>query len=63
MLFNFWGISAYFRRSWFCSRRLSVFELGTKIQSNFCSKLVHCVMIDKKKTPKEREENDDQRIH
>ncbi|EFT37727.1 hypothetical protein HMPREF9494_02434, partial [Enterococcus faecalis TX2137] len=48
---------------WFCSRRLSVFELGTKIQNNFCSKLVHCVMIDKKKTPKEREENDDQRIH
>ena len=36
---------------------------GTKIQNNFCSKLVHCVMIDKKKTPKEREENDDQRIH
>ncbi|WP_429864538.1 FAD-dependent oxidoreductase [Enterococcus faecalis] len=25
--------------------------------------IVHCVMIDKKKTPKEREENDDQRIH
>ncbi|OSM20533.1 hypothetical protein B6S39_08500, partial [Enterococcus faecalis] len=23
MLFNFWRISAYFRRSWFCSRRLS----------------------------------------
>ncbi|PQE36529.1 hypothetical protein CUS07_04650 [Enterococcus faecalis] len=39
MLFNFWGISAYFRRSWFCSRRLSVFELGTKIQSNFCLRL------------------------
>ena len=24
--FNFWRISAYFRRSWFCSRRLSGFE-------------------------------------
>ncbi|OXM10947.1 hypothetical protein CEF12_16540, partial [Enterococcus faecalis] len=24
------------RRSWFCSRRLSVFERGAKIQSDFC---------------------------
>ncbi|OSM19903.1 hypothetical protein B6S39_11730, partial [Enterococcus faecalis] len=24
MFFNFWRISAYFRRSCFCSRRLSV---------------------------------------
>ncbi|MBC2849751.1 hypothetical protein EYY49_15050 [Enterococcus faecalis] len=32
-------MSAYFRRSWFCSRRLSVFEPGTKIQSDFCSRL------------------------
>ncbi|WP_080114062.1 hypothetical protein [Enterococcus faecalis] len=31
MLFNFWRISAYFRRSWFCSRRLSVFERGAKM--------------------------------
>ncbi|PQD29195.1 hypothetical protein CUM64_15165, partial [Enterococcus faecalis] len=31
---------AYFRRSWFCSRRLSVFERGAKIQSDFCSTLV-----------------------
>ncbi|PQD53983.1 hypothetical protein CUM55_14235, partial [Enterococcus faecalis] len=28
MIFDFWRISAYFRRSWFCSRRLSVFERG-----------------------------------
>ncbi|RXV09473.1 hypothetical protein CYQ40_13140 [Enterococcus faecalis] len=34
-LFDFWRISAYFRRSWFCSRRLSVFERGAKIQSIF----------------------------
>ncbi|WP_270287213.1 hypothetical protein [Enterococcus faecalis] len=39
MLFNFWRISAYFRRSWFCSRRLSGFEPGTKIQSDFCPRL------------------------
>ncbi|EFU08479.1 hypothetical protein HMPREF9516_01912 [Enterococcus faecalis TX1302] len=32
-------ISAYFRRSWFCSRRLSDFEPGTKIQSDFCHRL------------------------
>ncbi|MCU7701526.1 hypothetical protein ODV97_19085 [Enterococcus gallinarum] len=46
MFFNFWRISAYFRRSCFCSRRLSVFERGAKIQSDFCptriySKLSH----------------------
>ncbi|PQC61745.1 hypothetical protein CUN05_13055, partial [Enterococcus faecalis] len=35
MFFNFWRISAYFRRGCFCSRRLSVFERGTKIQSDF----------------------------
>ncbi|PQD28494.1 hypothetical protein CUM64_15555, partial [Enterococcus faecalis] len=39
MLFVFRGISAYFRRSCFCSRRLSVFERGTKIQSDFCPTL------------------------
>ncbi|PQD77928.1 hypothetical protein CUM84_02030, partial [Enterococcus faecalis] len=38
-LFDFWRISAYFRRSWFCSRRLSVFERGAKIQSDFCPTL------------------------
>ncbi|PQF93196.1 hypothetical protein CUS49_03695 [Enterococcus faecalis] len=36
MLFNFWIISAYFRRSWFCSRRLSGFAREAKIQSDFC---------------------------
>ncbi|MBO6453756.1 hypothetical protein EY653_07610 [Enterococcus faecalis] len=36
MFCNFWRISAYFRRSCFCSRRLSVFERGAKIQSDFC---------------------------
>ncbi|AQL54587.1 hypothetical protein CEF12_15430 [Enterococcus faecalis] len=40
MLFNFWIISAYFRRSWFCSHRLSVFERGAKIQSDFCPTLL-----------------------
>ncbi|EJV20421.1 hypothetical protein HMPREF1336_00228 [Enterococcus faecalis ERV63] len=39
MLYNFWRISAYFRRSWFCSRRLSDFERGAKIQSDFCPTL------------------------
>ncbi|MUN83038.1 hypothetical protein EZ054_09170 [Enterococcus faecalis] len=39
MFFNFWRISAYFRRSCFCSRRLSVFEHGAKIQSDFCPTL------------------------
>ncbi|EGO9138250.1 hypothetical protein DZ772_09350 [Enterococcus faecalis] len=39
MFFNFWRISAYFRRSCFCSRRLLVFERGAKIQSDFCSTL------------------------
>ncbi|PQD50449.1 hypothetical protein CUM57_05135, partial [Enterococcus faecalis] len=28
------------RRSWFCSRRLSVFERGAKIQSDFCPTLI-----------------------
>nr|WP_080008780.1 hypothetical protein [Enterococcus faecalis] len=40
MFFNFWRISAYFRRSCFCSRRLLVFERGAKIQSDFCSTLL-----------------------
>ncbi|EGO8349625.1 hypothetical protein D7L56_02725 [Enterococcus faecalis] len=39
MFFNFWIIPAYFRRSCFCSRRLSVFERGAKIQSDFCPTL------------------------
>ncbi|EPI25112.1 hypothetical protein D354_00513 [Enterococcus faecalis] len=34
------SLSAYFRKCWFCSRRLSVFERGTKIQSDFCPTLV-----------------------
>ncbi|MFG5611648.1 hypothetical protein ACFJXC_06375, partial [Enterococcus faecalis] len=37
---TFFVISAYFRRSWFCSRRLSVFERGAKIQSDFCPTLI-----------------------
>ncbi|EGO9136954.1 hypothetical protein DZ772_02700 [Enterococcus faecalis] len=40
LIFDFWRISAYFRRSWFCSRRLSVFERGAKIQSDFCPTLL-----------------------
>nr|WP_270293824.1 hypothetical protein [Enterococcus faecalis] len=40
MFFNFWRISAYFRRGCICSRRLSVFERGTKIQSDFCPTLL-----------------------
>ncbi|EJV00563.1 hypothetical protein DRJ72_08275 [Enterococcus faecalis] len=39
MFYNFWIISAYFRRSCFCSRRLSIFKPGTKIQSDFCPRL------------------------
>ncbi|EJV20471.1 hypothetical protein HMPREF1336_00278 [Enterococcus faecalis ERV63] len=39
MFYNFWIISAYFRRSWFCFRRLSVFDPGTKIKSDFCPRL------------------------
>ncbi|UYY33214.1 hypothetical protein OLL87_12815 [Enterococcus faecalis] len=46
MFFNFWRISAYFRRSCFCSRRLSVFERGAKSKVIFVphalySKLSH----------------------
>ncbi|EGO9001893.1 hypothetical protein D2A91_07750 [Enterococcus faecalis] len=41
MFCNFWRISAYFRRSCFCSRRLSVFERGAKIQSDFCPTLFY----------------------
>ncbi|EQA3579146.1 hypothetical protein ACX1Q2_002692 [Enterococcus faecalis] len=40
MFFNFWRISAYFRRSCFCFRRLSIFKPGTKIQSDFCPRLL-----------------------
>ncbi|EJU87163.1 hypothetical protein HMPREF1329_01747 [Enterococcus faecalis ERV116] len=40
MFYNFWRISTYFRRSWFCSRRLSDFERGAKIQSDFCPTLL-----------------------
>ncbi|EGO8940146.1 hypothetical protein CUS56_05315 [Enterococcus faecalis] len=44
MLFNFWRISAYFRRSWFCSRRLSGFEPGTKIFLDFCPRLTFSIL-------------------
>nr|WP_033634197.1 hypothetical protein [Enterococcus faecalis] len=47
-LFDFWRISAYFRRSWFCSRRLLVFERGAKIQSDFCPTLLFFREIIKK---------------
>ncbi|WP_115240646.1 hypothetical protein [Enterococcus faecalis] len=40
MFFNFWRISAYFRRSCFCFRRLSIFKPGTKIQSDFCPRFL-----------------------
>ncbi|MBO1081876.1 hypothetical protein FQT01_14730 [Enterococcus faecalis] len=46
MFFNFWRISAYFRRSCFCSRRLLVFERGTKIQSDFCSTLFFWILSE-----------------
>ncbi|PUA23506.1 hypothetical protein AR682_09015 [Enterococcus faecalis] len=52
MFFNFWRISAYFRRSCFCSRRLSIFKPGTKIQSDFCPRLFFtkkCQYSEKKK--------------
>ncbi|HGS8661914.1 TPA: hypothetical protein ACMUAA_001975 [Enterococcus faecalis] len=39
MLFNFWRISAYFRRSWFCFRRLSGFDPGTKKSGREVEKL------------------------
>ncbi|PQF92690.1 hypothetical protein CUS49_05615 [Enterococcus faecalis] len=39
MFYDFWIISAYFRMSCFYSRRLSVFERGAKIQSDFCPTL------------------------
>ncbi|EPH70474.1 hypothetical protein D930_00430 [Enterococcus faecalis KI-6-1-110608-1] len=48
MIFDFWRISAYFRRSCFCSRRLSVFERGAKIQSDFCPTLLFLREIIKK---------------
>ncbi|EFU12481.1 hypothetical protein HMPREF9517_00949 [Enterococcus faecalis TX1341] len=49
MFFNFWRISAYFRRSCFCSRRLSVFERGAKIQVIFvpCSFLLDYQPLNK----------------
>ncbi|EGO8793808.1 hypothetical protein DVY35_00620 [Enterococcus faecalis] len=52
MFFNFWRISAYFRRSCFCSRRLSVFEHGAKIQSDFCPTLFLLIFFKLQKTPK-----------
>ncbi|EJV28857.1 hypothetical protein HMPREF1339_00501 [Enterococcus faecalis ERV72] len=45
IVFNFWRISAYFRRSWFCSRRLSDFEREAKIQSDFCPTLFFIVLF------------------
>nr|WP_086281196.1 hypothetical protein [Enterococcus faecalis] len=53
MFCNFWRISAYFRRSCFCSRRLSVFERGAKIQSDFCPTLFQLIQkqIDFYKVP------------
>ncbi|EJV30581.1 hypothetical protein HMPREF1342_03284 [Enterococcus faecalis ERV85] len=48
MLFDFWRISAYFRRSCFCSRRLSIFKRGAKIQSDFCPTLLFFREIIKK---------------
>ncbi|EGO8787060.1 hypothetical protein PSG86_08155 [Enterococcus faecalis] len=52
MFFNFWRISAYFRRSRFCSRRLSVFEHGAKIQSDFCPTLFLLISLKLQKTSK-----------
>ncbi|AZV34392.1 hypothetical protein CVT43_08640 [Enterococcus faecalis OG1RF] len=52
MFFNFWRISAYFRRSCFCFRRLSIFKPGTKIQSDFCPRFFFtkkCQYSEKKK--------------
>ncbi|PQB24585.1 hypothetical protein CUN17_07570 [Enterococcus faecalis] len=45
MFFNFWRISAYFRRSCFCFRRLSIFKPGTKIQSDFCPRFLSLFFI------------------
>ncbi|EGO8418935.1 hypothetical protein EL472_05540 [Enterococcus faecalis] len=45
MFFNFWRISAYFRRSCFCPRRLSIFKPGPKIQSDFWPRLCFCLFI------------------
>ncbi|EFT94936.1 hypothetical protein HMPREF9499_00915 [Enterococcus faecalis TX0012] len=42
MFFNFWRISAYFRRSWFCSRRLSVFEREQKSKVIFVPRFLSC---------------------
>ncbi|TQB14481.1 hypothetical protein FKY93_04130 [Enterococcus faecalis] len=52
MFFNFWRISTYFRRSCFCSRRLSVFEHGAKIQSDFCPTLFLLIFFKLQKTSK-----------
>ncbi|EPD1710209.1 hypothetical protein [Enterococcus faecalis] len=49
---NFRRISAYFRRSCFCFRRLSIFKPGTKIQSDFCPRFFFtkkCQYSEKKK--------------
>ncbi|EGO8635411.1 hypothetical protein CUN22_03820 [Enterococcus faecalis] len=54
MFYNFWRISAYFRRSCFCSRRLSIFKPGTKIQSDFCPRLfwyLERIVLHKKDPP------------
>ncbi|EGO8510988.1 hypothetical protein D2A77_11850 [Enterococcus faecalis] len=45
LFFNFWRISAYFRRSCFCSRRLSAFKPRTKIQSDFCPRLFFTLIL------------------
>ncbi|EGO9277881.1 hypothetical protein DSM24_03755 [Enterococcus faecalis] len=45
MFFNFWRISAYFRRICFCSRRLSAFKPRTKIQSDFCPRLFFTLIL------------------
>ncbi|RXK57491.1 hypothetical protein EPB68_08650 [Enterococcus faecalis] len=39
-------MSAYFRRSCFCSRRLSIFKPGTKIQSD-CPRLIFFFISEK----------------
>ncbi|MBO6346792.1 hypothetical protein EY696_11050 [Enterococcus faecalis] len=48
MFFNFGRILAYFRRSCFCSRRLSIFKPGTKIQSDFCPRLIFYFLFSPK---------------
>ncbi|EGO8404027.1 hypothetical protein EWX79_05615 [Enterococcus faecalis] len=45
MFFNFWRISAYFRRSCFCSRRLSAFKPRKKIQNDFFPRLFFTLIL------------------